>query len=100
MLSFFPRGVLDEILNLIQPVSEGFPSYSWTVASPKMKICNRSSVRKLRLQGKSYGVDNIPAELVQAGGETIIHVLTEMSEDLENRKMAYPMDSVADYYTP
>ena len=25
--SFFPRGVLDEILNLIESVSEGFPSY-------------------------------------------------------------------------
>ena len=25
---FFPRGVLDEILNLIETVSEGFPSYS------------------------------------------------------------------------
>ena len=30
MLSFFPRGVLDEILNLIESVSEGFPSYSST----------------------------------------------------------------------
>ena len=28
MLSFFPRGVLDEILNLIESLSEGFPSYS------------------------------------------------------------------------
>ena len=27
-LSFFPRGVLDEILNLIESVSEDFPSYS------------------------------------------------------------------------
>ena len=27
-LCFFPRGVLDEILNLIESVSEGFPSYS------------------------------------------------------------------------
>ena len=27
MLSFFPRGVLDEILNLIESVSDGFPSY-------------------------------------------------------------------------
>ena len=27
MLSFFPRDVLDEILNLIEAVSEGFPSY-------------------------------------------------------------------------
>ena len=28
MLSFFPRGVLDGILNLIESVSRGFPSYS------------------------------------------------------------------------
>ena len=25
----FPRGVLDEILNLIESVSDGFPSYSF-----------------------------------------------------------------------
>ena len=30
MLSLFPRGVLDEILNLIESASEGFPSYSCT----------------------------------------------------------------------
>ena len=29
MLSFFPRGVLDLILNLIESVSGGFPSYSY-----------------------------------------------------------------------
>ena len=29
MLSFFPRGVLDEIFNLIESVSEDFPSYSF-----------------------------------------------------------------------
>ena len=29
MLSLFPRGILDEILNLIESVSEGFPSYSY-----------------------------------------------------------------------
>ena len=28
VLSFFPRGVLDEILNFIESVSEGFPSCS------------------------------------------------------------------------
>ena len=28
VLSFFPRDVLDEILNLIESVSECFPSYS------------------------------------------------------------------------
>ena len=31
MLSFFPRGVLDEILNLIESVSEDFPSHSSTI---------------------------------------------------------------------
>ena len=29
VLSFFPQDVLDEILNLIGSVSEGFPSYSY-----------------------------------------------------------------------
>ena len=32
MLSFFPRGVLDEILNLIESVPEGFHSYSSNLA--------------------------------------------------------------------
>ena len=29
MLSFFQRDVLDEILDLIESFSEGFPTYSW-----------------------------------------------------------------------
>ena len=33
VLSFFPRDVLDEILNLIESVSEDFPSYSLTERS-------------------------------------------------------------------
>ena len=44
MLSFFPRGVLDEILNLIESVSEDFPSFSfkisdvppWTFSQPRV----------------------------------------------------------------
>ena len=31
VLSFFPRNVLDEILDLIESVSEGFPTYSFIV---------------------------------------------------------------------
>ena len=34
VLSFFPRDVLDEILNLIESVSEDFPSYSLVFLSP------------------------------------------------------------------
>ena len=33
VLFFFPRGVLDEILNLIESVSQGFPSYFWSTAN-------------------------------------------------------------------
>ena len=36
VLSFFPRDVLDEILNLIESVSEDFPSYSCNLFGLKM----------------------------------------------------------------
>ena len=38
VLSFFPRDVLDEILNLIESVSEDFPSYFFIV-SANCKLC-------------------------------------------------------------
>ena len=37
MLSSFPRGVLDEILNLIESVSEDFPSFSLIVLTGMTK---------------------------------------------------------------
>ena len=40
MLFFFPRGVLDEILNLIESVSEGFPSYSCMLNFEKKDLKN------------------------------------------------------------
>ena len=56
----------------------------WTAASPRKKICKpilreevEIAVASLK-KGKSARVDNIPAELVQAGGETMIDVLTEI----------------------
>ena len=75
-----------------------------TAVSPQKKIYNQSFMRKLRLavvsltRGKSAIVDNIPAKLVQAGGETIIDVLTEICYGIW--RMAFPVDSVTDYYTP
>ena len=39
VLSFFPRDVLDEILNLIESVSEDFPSYSCPRCSSSEKTC-------------------------------------------------------------
>ena len=37
MLSFFPRGVLDEILNLTESMSEGLPTYSCDFVFSQMK---------------------------------------------------------------
>ena len=43
VLSFFPRDVLDEILNLIESVSEDFPSYSCRIIyTSKIKQSVRS----------------------------------------------------------
>ena len=44
VLSFFPRDVLDEILNLIESVSEDFPSYSY-------KQMNVQNCSKLKVKG-------------------------------------------------
>ena len=43
---FFPRGVLDEILNLIESVSEGFPSYSFMFACT---ICENAFIPAVRI---------------------------------------------------
>ena len=53
----------------------------WTAVSPRnpaLRGVIDIAVASLK-KGKSAGVDNIPAELVQAGGETMIYVLTEIS---------------------
>ena len=44
VLSFFPRDVLDEILNLIESVSEGFPSYSYKGARVSYSKCLQSKI--------------------------------------------------------
>ena len=44
MLSCFPRGVLDEILNLIESVSMGFPSYSYTISNIHDTVQHASDV--------------------------------------------------------
>ena len=56
----------------------------WTAASPPEEDLQpilreevEIAVASLK-KGESAGVDNIPAELVQAGGETMIDVLTEI----------------------
>ena len=58
MLSFFPRGVLDEILNLIESVSEGFPSYSLIIPIFKKgdtnEVSNYRGITLLSTLGKLF----------------------------------------------
>ena len=57
MLSFFPRGVLDEILNLIESVSEEFPSYSYKIFYMSKKIPYMSSKISNTVYKTSYMLD-------------------------------------------
>ena len=45
MLSFFPRDVLDQILNLVESVSEGFPTYSFITSGPDVCGCHVLAAR-------------------------------------------------------
>ena len=53
MLSFYQRDVLDEILNLIESVSEGFPSYyrlsGWFDATVIIPIIGQQILTRDRL---------------------------------------------------
>ena len=49
MLSFFPRDVLDEIWDLVESVSEGFPTYFYSItvlSHEKLSSGKWYSVRK------------------------------------------------------
>ena len=57
MLSFFPRDALDEILDLIESVSGGFPTYSFF---NYQKVDNKTFVCKFskNVQSKLYHIEN------------------------------------------
>ena len=55
VLSFFPRDVLDEILNLIESVSEDFPSYSFKI---NMSTSNSKYKNVNSMFSKSAEVDS------------------------------------------
>ena len=51
MLSFFPRGVSDEILNLIESVSEVFSSYSYNVLGKTKVLIQENPCTALANEG-------------------------------------------------
>ena len=54
MLSFFPRDVLDETLNLIESVSEGFPSYSYCLCVHSFVSLDGMYERHFHITSASY----------------------------------------------
>ena len=64
VLSFFPRDVLDEILNLIGSVFEGFPSYSYRSdkdTGPSDLFLNLH--RLIKMERKFSGTDSIQSKI-------------------------------------
>ena len=58
-----------------------------------------AAVQSLK-KGKSAGVDNIPAELVQAGGEDVITALTTICNKIwQTGEWQNPMDPVLSHHT-
>ena len=60
---------------------------------------NLREVKEMNM-GKSAGVDNITAKLVQAGGEAMIDILTSICNKIwKTGKMVDQMDSISSYYS-
>ena len=62
---------------------------------PILRKEEEAAVQSLK-KGKSAGVDNIPAELVQAGGECCHY---NLRQDLADRRMANPVDPTLGRHT-
>ena len=78
VLSFFPRDVLDEILNLIGSVSEGFPSYSFRGGRVERRCWVNFQCRGVLLVWKTVGQGPI-ALAVGAGGGLFGHFFSRLS---------------------
>ena len=61
MLPFFPRGVLDEIWDLIESVSEGFPTYSYTPYQAVFTKCGdkKRGFAELHILTRKINLDSI-----------------------------------------
>ena len=77
VLSFFPRDVLDEILNLIESVSEDFPSYSlYQETQPQINLLSSTtlSVRHLILVKRSGLSSVTSAKLLTVSGTLAFYI--------------------------
>ena len=84
VLFFFPRGVLDGILNLIESVSEGFPSYFNTTFQLFIRTSKHSqsvsnitySLSFIRTSKHSQSVSNITYSLSLISNRSVMYIRT------------------------
>ena len=74
MLSFFPGGVLDEILNLIESISEDFPSYSFILRN-FADMCTMSLVFADVLQWQSERLTKYKYKTRIINNFTSLHII-------------------------
>ena len=93
MLSFFPRGVLDEILNLIESVSEGFPSYSYRKRNVPDQIISKDKEAFKQAQDSDHKLNSV-RQRVESGSVTVSRGLNRgetkfvLKKDLMYRQFA------------
>ena len=76
------------------------PSNQWRNDHPILREEVEAAVKALK-KGKSAGVDNIPGELVQAGGEAMVNVLTTICNKIwQTGRMADTLDAITGDHTP
>ena len=79
MLSFIPRGVLDEILNLIESVSEGFPSYSSIAHSLSLSSVNRPDMTEILMKRTGRNIachlSSIQLKIEENAGHVVRHII-------------------------
>ena len=76
MLSFFPRDVLDKILNLIESVSDGFPTYSLSLNSVKRFVYGLRSL-----------VTHCQSEQIPSGAKVCGYTSMVCETNIQERKL-------------
>ena len=103
VLSFFPRDVLDEILNLIESVSEDFPSYSFktnmSTSNSKYKLIHFPP-NILMLLHKDEIYKGALRNILSFGDFLLISVLRKFSNNLLGSRLSGMFYEVLQYSIP
>ena len=80
VLSFFPRDVLDEILNLIESVSEDFPSYSFNCVNTRRCDSSKNCCLLFRNGPCQFAYSFIKVEMIGKCAPAILYPVISQRE--------------------